>query len=68
MDKIQHKQNKRSADYCIAHSGLVVSKQFSQVEYSIKYHKINYTGIRGNNLPQFIYYQILANTLILKLK
>ena len=33
-----------------------------------KHHKINYTGIGGNNMTKFIYYQILANTLILKLK
>ena len=29
---------------------------------------IYYTGIDGNNMHKFIYYQILANILILKLK
>ena len=51
------------------HSGLLVSKQFFQVEHSIigQYHKTSYTGIGSNDMAKFIYYQILANTLILKL-
>ena len=35
---------------------------------SAKYHKINYTRIGGNNMAKFIHHQILANTLILKVK
>ena len=33
-----------------------------------KYPKINYTGISGNNIAKFIYYQILVNKLLFKLK
>ena len=57
----------------IVHSGLLVSKQSSKqnqvdIKSLAKYHKINYTGTDGNNMDKFIDYQILANTLILKLE
>ena len=40
------------------------------MEYSIigQKPKRNYAGIGGNNMDKFIHHQILANTLILKLK
>ena len=54
------------------HSRLLVSKQFFHVEYwlasFVKCHKINYTGIDGDKMDKFIYYQILANIFISNLK
>ena len=52
------------------HSGLLVSRQFFSSgifnHWTLaKYHKTHYFGIGGNNMATFIYYQILANTLII---
>ena len=51
-------------------SGLLVSKQFFQVEYSVigQMLKITCTDFGGNNRAKFIYYQILPDTLMTKLK
>ena len=46
-----------------------VSNSFKwDIESLAKYPTINFTGIGGNNMDKFIDYQILASTLILKLK
>ena len=42
------------------HSGLLVSKEFCQVEYSIVGPEINYTEINGNNMVTFIHFQLIS--------
>ena len=44
------------------HFGLV---HCALIKSLVKYHKVIYTGITGNNMAKLICYQILANTLML---
>ena len=50
------------------HYWLVGNSSKCDIQSLAKYPTINITGIAGNNIDKLIDYQILANTLILKLK
>ena len=50
------------------HYWLVGNSFKCDIQSLAKYPTINITGIAGNNIDKLIDYQILANTLILKLK
>ena len=60
--------NGYSSDYCNLKNYHSLDSFRWNIQSLAEYHKINFTGISGNNITKFIYYKISANTLILKLK